>query len=422
MNKKLPKSPSIGAEILAGLTTFLAMAYILFVNTSILSSVGINANAVFIATCLSAGLGCLLVGWLSDYPISVAPGMALNVYFAFIIVDKLGHSWQFALAASFIAALLFVIVVVSGLSRHIVKAIPKCLHFGILVGLGCLLTLLALKNMGIFHINAGHMYWSLVSGKIFLLAAIGLFLILILDYFKIPGALIVGMAATSVLGYFFANAPFYGVLSLPPTPQLLFSQMDFAGLLNFQGVIIIISLFFVLYFDCAGTFIGLLRQANLPVEQTPLNRGLFSVSLISLLGSMFGTSGVSAYAESASGIRAGGRTGTVALTVGVLFICALFFSPLARSIPDYATAPALCYVGILMIKSIRLFDWQHPEYFIPSLITAAIIPYTFSIANGVGLGVISFTAMALVRKQRSSINVPLMVLTGLFVIYFVSKF
>ena len=310
------------------------------------------------------------------------------------------------------------LVVVTGLSGYMTKAIPHCLHLGILVGLGVLLAVLALKYVNVIQITGGKFHFGTLYSKAVVFSIIGLGLILLLDKLRVPAALIFGVIVTAVLGHIFAAVPFYGVISLPPKPQILFNVMDFKALLSFKGCSIVFSLFLVLFFDCAGTFIGLLSLAKLPIEKKPLARGLFSMSLTSLVGSLLGTSGVTGYAESAAGIRAGGRTGLTAIVVGVLFILALFFFPLVRSIPPYATTPALLYVGFMMLKNIAQFDWKQPVLYISGLVTAVIIPYTFSIANGVAAGVVSFLLLALITKNKQLITKPLLVMVGIFILYF----
>ena len=408
-------------EMLAGLTTFLTMAYIIFVNPNLLSIAGMNYGAVFVATCLASALGCFLMGCLTDYPIAVAPGMALNVYFTYVIVKGMGFAWQDALGAVFIAGVLFLIISVTALRRYIVESIPSVLNIAITIGLGLFIALIAFRNIGITFTGNGiaalpaHFWLQL------LLFFTGVLVIVACTYYGVPGAILLGILSTTLLGLLFGLAHYHGIFSLPPSVMPTFLHFHMENLFNLKGLAVIFSFLFVTLFDCTGTLLGLLEDAK-GFRKTHFKkrvaRGLLADSVATVAGSVLGTSSTSPYLESATGMRAGGRTGLTAITVAGLFLLALFLSPLAATIPAFATAPALLFVGCLMAKNLGRVNWRDASESVPSLLVILVIPYTLSIANGVGAGIISYTVLKMLRRQWRSINPTLLVLSGLFILYF----
>lgn len=411
-------------EILAGVTTFLTMAYIIFVNPSVLGMTGMDRGSVFVATCIVAAMGSFFIGIFSRYPVAVAPAMALNVYFTYVVVKGLGMAWQDALGAVFIASLVFFIMSCTRLRTLVVASIPKSLNVAITVGLGLFIALIAMKNSGIVVVNAtsfmalGHMGFQA------LFFVLGFMLIVVLDYYRIPGAIIIGIIAVTIVALFSGLAKFAGVFSMPPSLAPTLSQMRFSQLDNLKGISVIFSILFVAFFDCAGTLVGLVQHAKLNRSGHTIkriSRGLIADSMACVLGSVLGTSPPSPYLESAAGIRAGGRTGLTAMVVALLFLFALFLSPLASTIPNFATAPALLFVSCLMLRSVTDIPWDDVTESIPAAVTALTIPFTLSIANGIGAGVISYTIIKMLCRKIAELNATLIVLALLFVFYFLMQ-
>jgi len=415
---------SFKQETIAGFTTFLTMAYIIFVNPNLLHAAGMDRGAVFVATCITAAVGSFLLGTLTRYPIVMAPAMALNVYFTYIVVQSLGLDWQHALGAVFIASVIFLILSVTKLRIWIIEAIPKNLNVAITVGLGLFIALIALKDAGIVSVNSKNVF---TLGHLDLqigFFCVAFFLIVVLDYYKIPGAIIIGILAATVLGLIFGLTEFKGVFSLPPSLEPTFAKMQFSQLYNLKGISIIFSILFVNLFDCTGTLMGLVHHARLDRKGHSIQRiarGLIANSTTSVMGAVLGTSPPSPYLESASGIRAGGQTGFTTWVVAILFLCALFLAPLASAIPSFATGPALLFVACLMMKNVVEIPWEDLTEAIPSVLTAIIIPFTFSIANGIGVGIISYTIIKMVTRKIAQLNMTMIVLALLFIFYFIMQ-
>lgn len=411
-------------EGIAGVTTFLTMAYIIFVNPEVLSHTGMDRGAVLVATCLVAAFSSLLIGFLSRYPVAVAPAMALNVYFTYVVVEQVGLAWQDALGAVLISSILFFLIVATKARIWVVSAIPKSLNIAITVGLGLFIALIAMKNAGII-VSGSTRYMSLGSLDLStVLFCVGFILIVVLDYYKIPGAMLVGILVTTILGLLCGLAKFSGIFSLPPSLAPTFLKVDFKELDNLRSISVIFSLIFVSLFDCTGTLVGLVQHAKLSGENHTVRRiarGLVADSLGSVLAPLLGSSGPSPYLESAAGIRAGGRTGVTSCVVAVLFLLALFVSPLAQTIPSFATAPALLFVACLMIRSVIEIPWLDITESIPCALTAIMIPYTLSVANGIGMGIISYTVIKALTRNISQLNTTLIVLTLLFIFYFIMQ-
>lgn len=412
-------STSIRTEVLAGITTFLTMSYIIFVNPEILSTTGMDRNAVFAATCLAAALGSLIMALVANWPIGMAPGMGLNAFFAFTVVGAMGYTWQQALGAVFISGVIFMILTISGIRSWLIKGIPKSLQYAIAAGIGLFLAIIALGSSGIV---VAHPATKIALGDLTsapaLYAILGFFIIAALDALRVRGAILIGILIVTVLSMVTGHNEFQGIFSAPPSIASTFMQLDILGVVQTGFLHVILVLVLVEVFDATGTLIGIARRANLIPEDKPnrLGRALFADSGAILAGSVLGTSSTTAYVESASGVQAGGRTGLTALTVAILFLLALFIAPLAGSVPAYATAPALLYVAGLMMREIREIDWDDVTESTPAALTAITMPFTYSIANGLAFGFISYVALKVMTGKFKDIHPATIIVAGLFVI------
>ncbi|WP_426152553.1 NCS2 family permease [Pseudomonas sp. DC3000-4b1] len=411
---------NVRTEILAGVTTFLAMAYILFVNPSILGGTGMDKGAIFVATCLAAAIGSATMGLIANYPIALAPGMGLNAFFTYTVVLHMGHSWQVALGAVFLSAVCFFLLSIFKIREWIVNSIPLPLRSAIAAGIGLFLALIALQNAGIVVDNPA----TLVGlgdlkqpGAI--LAALGFVLIVGLEALKVRGAVLIGILAVTVVSILLGLSPFSGLVSMPPSLAPTFLQLDIAGALNIGLVSVIFAFLFVDLFDNSGTLIGVAKRAGLMGKDghmPKMGRALIADSTAAMAGSLLGTSTTTSYIESAAGVSAGGRTGLTAIVVAVLFLLALFFAPLAGSVPAYATAPALLFVAVLMASGLAEINWEDITEAAPVVVTALAMPLTYSIANGIAFGFITWTAIKLVSGRTRDLNPALIILSVLFVI------
>ncbi|MCP2041963.1 AGZA family xanthine/uracil permease-like MFS transporter [Neisseria sp. HSC-16F19] len=410
---------TVRTEILAGVTTFLTMCYIIIVNPGILSITGMDFGAVFVATCISAAIGCFIMGAFANYPIALAPGMGLNAYFTFAVVQGMGVPWQVALAAVFMSGILFLIFSFFKIRELLVNALPMSLKMAIAAGIGLFLALIALKSAGLVIdseatlVRMGELYvmeegikkpnWPV------LLALLGFFLIVVLDYFRIRGAIIISILIVTAIAAAMGLTEFNGVVSAIPSVAPTFMQMDFSQLFNGSMIAVIFVFFLVDLFDSTGTLVGVSHRAGLLVDgKLPrLKRALFADSTAIVAGATLGTSSITPYVESASGVAAGGRTGLTAVTVGVLMLACLWFSPLAQAVPAFATAPALLYIGIHMLKSTLEIDWEDMTEAAPAFLTIAFMPFTYSIADGIAMGFISYALIKLLCGRAQ--EVPVMV-------------
>lgn len=412
---------TVRTEVLAGITTFLTMSYIIFVNPEILSSTGMDRNAVFVATCLAAAIGTLVMALVANWPIGMAPGMGLNAFFAFTIVGAMGYTWQQALGAVFISGAIFMILTISGIRSWLIRGIPRSLQSAIAAGIGLFLAIIAL---GSSQIVVGNSATKVALGDLTaapaLFAILGFFIIAALDAMRIRGAILVGILVVTVLSMFTGHNTFQGVVSAPPSIAPTFFQLDIMGALHTGFVHIILVLVLVEVFDATGTLIGVAKRAQLIPEGKPnrLGRALFADSTAIIAGSALGTSSTTAYVESASGVQTGGRTGLTALTVAVLFLLSLFLAPLAGSVPAYATAPALLYVASLMLREIAEIEWAEVTEAVPAALTAIMMPFTYSIANGLAFGFISYVALKLMSGKFRDIHPATLLVAILFVIKF----
>jgi AGZA family xanthine/uracil permease-like MFS transporter len=411
---------NVRTEIVAGITTFLTMAYIIFVNPAILAEAKMPLGAVFSATCVAAAIGCFLMAFLANYPIALAPGMGLNAYFAFGVVGGMGHSWQVALGCVFISGIIFFIISVLPLREWIVNAIPMSLKMAIAAGIGLFLALIALKNAGIVVAHPATLvtHGNLTSFPV-VMATLGFFLIVALERFRVMGGVIIGILVVTIIAIAAGQQKFGGIFDTPPSLAPVFLQMDLAGAMKVGLVTVVFAFLFVDLFDNTGTLIALAHRGGFmrPDGTVPrLHRALMADSGAAMIGAAVGTSTTTSYIESASGINSGGRTGLTAAVVGLLFLLALFVSPLAGSIPAYATAPALFYVACLMVRSLTEVDWDDITEAAPAVVTAITMPFTFSIAEGIAFGFISYAAIKVSTGRYRDVHPAVGTLAVLFVI------
>ncbi|MEI7429294.1 MAG: NCS2 family permease [Betaproteobacteria bacterium] len=412
----------VRTEVMAGITTFLTMAYIIFVNPDILSASGMPKDAIFVATCLAAAIGSLIMGLYANYPIALAPGMGLNAYFAFAVVKGMGFTWQAALGAVFISGVLFVIVSLFRVREAVVNSIPRSLKFAISAGIGLFLAIIGLKSAGII---TAHPVTLLTLGDLHkpgaLLSIAGFILIVALEQRKVPGALIIGILSVTVASVFLGLTHFAGVIAPPPSILPTFMQMDIPGALNAGLLTVVLTFFMVELFDASGTLIGVCHRAGLldaDGKLPRLKRALLADSGAIVAGAMLGTSSTTAYIESAAGTAVGGRTGLTAVVVALLFLAALIFAPLAGTVPAYATAPALCYVAVLMIRGLAEIDWDDLTEAAPAVVTAISMPFTFSIAHGIAFGFITYAAIKILAGRMRDLSPVVAVISVLFILKF----
>ncbi|WP_186288958.1 NCS2 family permease [Burkholderia gladioli] len=404
-------------ELLAGVTTFLTMAYIIFVNPAILGDAGMPKESVFVATCLVAALASLIMGLYANYPVACAPGMGLNAYFAYAVVKGMGFTWEAALGAVFISGCLFLLVTLFRVREAIINGIPKTLRVAITAGIGLFLGIISLKTAGVITgspatlVTLGNLHQPTT-----ILAIVGFFLIVTLDALRVRGAILIGIVAVTVLSFFFGGNQFHGIVSMPPSIEPTLFKLDIKAALS-TGVINVILVFFLVeLFDATGTLMGVANRAGLLVEgkMQRLNKALLADSTAIVAGSVLGTSSTTAYIESASGIQAGGRTGMTAVTVAVLFLACLFIAPLAGVVPAYATAPALLYVSCLMLRDMVDVSWDDATEAVPAALTALLMPFTYSIANGVAFGFIAYAGLKLLTGRAKEVKAIVWIIAIVF--------
>ncbi|MEF2051421.1 NCS2 family permease [Pseudomonas aeruginosa] len=411
---------TVRTEILAGITTFLTMAYILFVNPSILGETGMDKGAVFVATCLAAAIGSTIMGLIANYPIALAPGMGLNAFFTYTVVLHMGHSWQVALGAVFISATMFFLLSIFRIREWIINSIPLPLRSAIAAGIGLFLALIALQNAGIVVDNPATLIgMGDLTKPAPILATLGFILIVALEARSVTGAVLIGILVVTAIAILLGVTQFGGVVSMPPSLAPTFLQLDIKGALDIGLVSVIFAFLFVDLFDNSGTLIGVAKRAGLMSKDghmPKMGRALIADSTAAMGGSLLGTSTTTSYIESAAGVSAGGRTGLTAIVVAILFLLALFFAPLAGSVPAFATAPALLFVAVLMASGLAEIDWEDITVAAPVVVTALAMPFTYSIATGIVFGFISWTAIKVLSGRWRELNPALVILSVLFVI------
>ena len=414
---------TIKKEFLAGFTTFITMAYIIFVNPQIMALSGMDQGAIFVGTCLAAAIACFVMGFFANWPIGLAPGMGLNAFFTYTVVGEMGYSWEVALGAVFLAGVLFFIMSITRLRAWMISSIPINLRIAMGAGVGLFIGLIGLKNGGII---VGNQATLLSLGEFSqietLLAAIGFLIISILSVRKVTGAIIIGILATTLIAYFIGLIEFNGIVSYPPEIAPTFMKLDILGALNLGMLTIIMSFLFVNLFDTTGTLLGVASRANLisnDENSDGLNKALKADSSASIFGTFFGCSPVTSYVESSAGVEAGGRTGLTSVVVGLLFLFAMFLSPLASIIPPYATAGALIYVAILMLSGMEKLNWSSTAELLPALVIIVMIPLTFSIADGIALGFLTYVFLKIFNGEYNDIASGAWFLTLIFISKFI---
>ncbi len=417
--KLAERQTTVRQEIIAGLTTFFTLAYIVIVAPNILASAGMSVHAAFVSTCVIAAIGSLLSGFIGNYPIALAPGLGLLSYFSFVVVGQLHYSWQQALGMVFISGVLFFLVTITRIRQVIIHAIPHSLGCCIASGIGVFIGLIALKSVGLVIADSNTLVaMGSVTKPGVLLFFVGFCIIAILDGREIPGAMIIGILLTSLLGFVFKVSPFQGVVAMPDHVTEGFFALQLSSLLHMAVIPVIFTFFIVALFDSTGTLIGLTRQFPKDQVSQGVQRTLLAESIAVIAAACIGTSTVAAMVENAAGIRAGGKTGLTAVVAGIGFLLLLFFAPIAVSIPSYATAAVLFYVACMMIKPVADIDWHKPTEFIPAVITLLMIPLTYSISNGIGLGVICYLILNVAAGKWKTIHPALWCLGLVFLIYF----
>jgi len=420
---------TVRTEVVAGLTTFLTMAYIVVVNPAILGAAGLPVAGVAVATCLAAGFGSILMGLLSNYPLALAPGMGLNAYFTYTVVKGMGLPWQTALGCVFISGVAFLLLTVAGVRQLIVSAVPRSLFAAVAGGVGLFIAFIGLADAGIIVARPGTMVGlGSLTAPTAALALLGMLVIAGLQARGVKGAMLLGILLTAAIAWVFGLAHFApGAYSLGDLSSTAF-KLDVRSALNLKSglglslIEIIFVFLFVDLFDNIGTLVAVTKRAGLiaPDGSIPrLNRILVADSTAMLVGAVAGTSPVTSYIESAAGVAVGGRTGLTAVVVGILFLCTLFFAPLVQAIPTAATAPALVLVGAMMMGALAEIDWTEPAAAIPAFLTVIMVPLTYSIANGLAFGITSHAALKLVKGQAHPRDWLVYVLAALCVARFV---
>lgn len=410
------ENTTIKTEILAGVTTFLTMAYIIFVNPNVLADAGMDKGAVFVATCLAAAVGCFIMGIYARLPVALAPGMGLNAFFTYGVVLGMGYSWQTALGAVFLSGCIFILLSLFKIRELIINSIPDSIKQGVVAGIGAFLAFISLQTAGVI-VNNDATLVGLGDMTAFspAMAALGFIVIVGLSHKKIPGAVTIGILLVALISLITGNTQFTGIISAPPPIAPTLMQLDIAGAFDVAMISVIFAFLFVDLFDTAGTLIATTSQAGLIGKDGKIpnmGKALLADSSATVAGTLLGTSSTTSFVESVSGIAAGGRTGLVAVTVGVLFLLSMFFAPLAGMIPGYATAGAIFYVAVLMMGTLKDVDWLDLTEASPVVVVLLFTPLTYSIADGIALGFITFAAIKVVAGKFSDVSIPVWILTA----------
>lgn len=424
---------TIGKEIIGGITSFLAMAYILALNPSILSDAGMNWNAVFTATAISAAFATLIMAFIANLPVALAPGLGLNAFFAYTVVIGMGCSWQIALTAVFIEGIIFILLSLGGIREAIINSIPESLKKAVAVGIGLFVTILGLVNAGILSKETGTFIGYVnfnMANKTAIVALIGLIITIILYILKVPGAVLLGIVITTIIGIPFAVTTVpenFSPIATPSTPHLF--EFDFKGIVINpetqafswatlgQFLVILITFLFTDLFDTIGTLLGVTEQGNLKDEEGNIKnvRGaLLADSIGTVAGACLGTSTVTSFVESSAGVAAGARTGLASVVTAVLFLFALLFNPLFALIPSAATAPALIFVGFLMMKSVTSIKFEDPTEGIPAFLAIITMPFAYSISDGIAWGIISYVICKVTARKIKEIPIVTWILAIIF--------
>ena len=414
---------SIKKEFIAGFTTFITMAYIIFVNPQIMAQSGMDQGAIFVGTCVAASVACIFMGLYANWPIGLAPGMGLNAFFTYTVVGEMGYSWETALGAVFLAGILFFIISITNLRRWMIDSIPMNLRVAIGSGVGLFIGFIGLKSGGII-VNNDVTYLSLGDFSKYqtILAALGFLIISVLAVRKINGAIIMGVLMVTLIALLIGLVEYNGLLAYPPNIYPTFMKLDILGALDIAMISVIMSFLFVNLFDTTGTLLGVASRANLIDHNgnaKNLNKALAVDSSSSIFGTFFGCSPVTSYIESSAGVESGGKTGMVSVVVGLFFILAIFLSPLAAMVPPYATSGALIYVAVLMLSSMERLNWKSSIDILPALIIIVMIPFTFSIADGIALGFLTYVVLKVGSGNIREISSGAWFLTLIFLSKFI---
>lgn len=417
---------NVKTEVLAGITTFMTMAYILVVNANILGDAGMDKGAVFVATAIAAFIGSMIMGLLANYPIGLAPGMGLNAFFTYTVVIAMGHTWQFALCAVFIEGLIFILLTLTNVREEIINCIPPLLKHAVTVGIGLFITFIGLVNTGIVEPGGAILTLGSMQAPLVLLSIAGLILASVLMCKNVKGAFLLSMIVTAAIGMFcglveFPKALVSSIPSLDPIFLKAFTVPK-SEIFSLDMVVVVFTFLFVDLFDTVGCLVGVASKGNLLNEDGTLPRAkdaLLSDAIATTAGAMLGTSTITCYVESSAGIAEGGRTGLTAVTTGFLFLASLFFSPIFTAIPPQATGPVLILVGVLMASSVLEINFKDPTDAIPAFLTFVMMPLAYSIAEGIVFGIISYTILKFLCGQKEKVNISLVVLSILFICKFI---
>ena len=417
------KKTTVRTEVMAGLATFLTMAYITVVNPAILSTegTGMDFGAVFTATIIAAVIGTLIMGLWANWPVGLAPGMGLNAFFAFGVIFGMGYTYQQALAAVFIAGIVFLGLSLTPARKYIINSIPKGMKLGIGAGIGLFLAIIGLKNAGVVVDNPATLVGlgDLSSWPV-LLAGLGFAIMAILDKRKVPGAIIIGILAVSIIAWVTGIASLNGVVGSVPSPAHAFT-LDFSLIATAGFIGVAFAFLFVDFFDTAGTLTSvanLTGKVNKKGEVEGIDRALLADSTATTVGALAGTSNTTSYIESGAGIKEGGKTGLTAVTVAVLFALCLVLAPLAQSIPGFATAPALVFIATYFLRNLKDIDWEDVSEYAPAVLSAIMMPLTFNIAYGIALGFIAYVVIKAASGRHSELNMGSLSIAAVSVLYF----
>jgi AGZA family xanthine/uracil permease-like MFS transporter len=421
-----PAKHNVKTEIVAGITTFLTMAYILAVNPDIFSALegmGMPKGAVFTATALAAIVGTLVMSLYAKKPFALAPGLGLNAFFVYTVCLTMGYSWQFALTAVFIEGVIFIILTVTNIREAIINAIPAAMKSAVSAGIGLFIAFIGLVNAGIIVDDGGTIIaLGDITGGTALLALIGLVITSVMMILKVPGSMLIGIIVTAIIGIPFGITKFDGVVSSVPSIAPIFCKFEWHNILSWNMVIVVFTFLFIDMFDTIGTVIGVSKKANMinPDGTIPgVKKVLMADAVATVAGAVFGTSTTTTYVESASGVATGGRTGLTSFTTAICFAVALFFAPIFIGIPSAATAPALILVGVMMMSSILDVDFNDFSECIPAYITMIVMPLAYSISDGIMLGLISYVVLNALTGKLKKISIMMWVLAILFVLRYI---
>ncbi len=416
--KDLLKGANLKTEILAGITTFFTMSYILFVNPAILSKSGMPKDGVFFATAFASGIAILIMGYFAELPFALAPGMGLNAYFAYTVCIQKHVTWETALAAVFIEGIIFLIMSIFSVRESIFKAVPESLAYSISAGIGLFIALIGFHNSGIITYDENTL---LKLGKINsfegIVTILSLLLIGFLIYRGINGSLLIGIIFATVVAIIFGKTKFSGSFFGLPHPSAAF-KLDFHSIFSFGIIPIVITFLLVDIFDTVGTLAGLCARLGIPLEDKKISRALTTDAIGTTIGGLLGTSTVTTYIESASGVAAGGRTGVTSIVTAILFFLSIFIAPVVGVVPTFATSAVLIYVGVFMMNSIKNINWENPLDALPAFVVLVGIPFTFSISDGMGLGFITYVIIRILTKKFKELNWMLILITLVFLLKF----